>query len=146
MRATMSKIVCGGLGALAVLAVLCATDLAHADGTMSVPCPPSGLTAAAFVEVAQSSRSGAILSRTPRSVQLAPGTTTTTATVGGKAIMTIADPAGGVPATIECFCIAQLGSGGYCFPMQIGNSVTCQGSPGSGCACMMGLIIPDAPG
>lgn len=146
MYATMSKFVRRGLGALAMLVVLCATNLAHADSLVASPCPPGGVANAGLLQLAQSRQSSAILSRTPGSVQLAPGTRTRTATVGGKAIMTIADPGGGVPATIECFCMAQLGSGGYCFPVQIGNSVACQGSPGSGCACMMGLIIPDAPG
>ena len=145
MRATMSKIVCGGLGALAVLAVLCTTDLAHADGTMSA------------LPALRSHRRRLCRGRAIRPVRRHPFPNAAFSAArarnnndhgnrGRQTIMTIADPAGGVPATIECFCIAQLGSGGYCFPMQIGNSVTCQGSPGSGCACMMGLIIPDAPG
>jgi hypothetical protein len=130
---------------LLVCGILCSTSagFVSADEGFS-PCLPTEEVKISDLQIAQS---GAIVSRTRNSVQLAPNAKTRTIKQGGKTIMSIADPNGGVPATIDCIC-NQLpgGLGGYCFPVQIGNSVACQSSLPGGCACMMGLVIPDPPG
>lgn len=140
----MLKISWGAIGAALLIFAMAGPTIA--GDRISVSCPPIEELSADQWLVAQSRQSNVIVSRTPNSVQLAPGVRTRTATVGGKTTMTLADPGGGVRATIDCTCLFSLGLGGYCFPVQIGNTVACQGSPGSGCSCMMSLIIPDGPG